>query len=654
LVFVGYSRETLAAMEAWRQIFFSALTAPDPAMPAKKIFSPKYELPPIADYTVAQPPAFWACFPSSSTRVGKSWVDAAALEDLATSAGYPFDDVLAAVCSDLQFGADIGCRGVFRDATFSSNAPSAFDFAAEITDAVAGWVAKGIAAGPFDPCDRPAGVKVNGIMCRAKPNGSARIILNMSAPAGQSVNDGIDKDLFPTKMSSTGKWLEVLNSVGRRCQIMKVDWSDAYKHVHVRPADLPLQWFSWLGKDFYELGLIFGTSSSAGIFDRLAKIVLHIALHRAKFPARLVCQHLDDVCAAAAQGSMALHAFAEAYRSVAEQLGVRLAPTTDPDKAFLPCTAGTVLGVFYDTAAWTWQIPAEKLARLINQIRAVLGVDAVRQDEIWSLCGRILHYAPLIPGGRFNINYILAANCESPDRAHLVTPSALLKRQLHFWLLTLKATAGHCSIPAVPRPLPAWAAEYFTDAAGGSLESAGRGCGGVRTGFWFFLPWPRKINCGVKFTDGKKLSRKLSALELVGPLVCLSADFARCRNTAVRAWVDNIGSVTIWQKGYSTRCDLCNTLVKAIATVAAAAGCQFSIEKITRCSSPGAVLADALSKASFQPVWAARADWQLPLEPASIPPPLLTWLASPCLDDDLGDKILCHLRRSQLILGYNC
>jgi hypothetical protein len=329
---------------------------------------------------------------------------------------------------------------------------------------------------------------------------------------------------------------------------------------------------------------------------------------------------------------------------VAAQLGVRLAPTSDPDKAFLPCTSGTVLGVFYDTVAWTLEIPADKLARLVCQLRTILEADAARQDEIWSLCGRVLHYMPLIPGGRFNINYILAANNESADRSHLVVLSALLKRQLYFWLLCLKAMTGKCSIPPVPRPLLAWAAEYFTDAAGGTLDSVGHGCGGVQTGFWFFLPWPRKINCGVKFSDGKKLSRKLSALELVGPLVCLSADFARCRNTAVRAWVDNAGSVTIWQKGYSTRCDLCNTLVKAIAAV----------EKITRCSSPGAVLADALSKASFEPLWSAGDEWQLPLDPAPIPPPILSWLAAPCLDDDLGSKILCCLRRTQLVLGYNC
>jgi hypothetical protein len=141
----------------------------------------------------------------------------------------------------------------------------------------------------------------------------------MSAPAGLSVNDGINKDDFPAAMSSTAKWLNVLNLAGKNCQIMKIDWSDAYKHVHVCGDDLKLQWFSWLGKDFFELALIFGTSSSVGIFDRLAKIVLHIAVVKAKFPAAMVCQHLDDVCAAAAAGDDGLQRLEVAYRQIAEE-----------------------------------------------------------------------------------------------------------------------------------------------------------------------------------------------------------------------------------------------------------------------------------------------------------------------------------------------
>jgi hypothetical protein len=100
--------------------------------------------------------------------------------------------------------------------------------------------------------------KINGIMCRQKPNGSARIILNLSSPAGGCVNDGICSDDFPTTMSSTKLWLRVLDRAGRRALMLKLDWASAYKHLAVRQQDLPLQYFNWLGMDFVELCLIFG------------------------------------------------------------------------------------------------------------------------------------------------------------------------------------------------------------------------------------------------------------------------------------------------------------------------------------------------------------------------------------------------------------
>ena len=143
---------------------------------------------------------------------------------------------------------------------------------------MAGWLEKGFAAGPFSAEDVPAVAKVNGMMCRPKPSGAVRVILNMSAPAGRSVNDGIDSGEFPTVMSSTAKWVAVLNRAGRGCLMTKVDWADAYKHIRVRAEDRILQWFSWLGKFFVELCLVFGTASSPGLYDRLAKLVLNLAL----------------------------------------------------------------------------------------------------------------------------------------------------------------------------------------------------------------------------------------------------------------------------------------------------------------------------------------------------------------------------------------
>ena len=652
---LGFSDRTWQQLELWKQRTL-AVCSVDLALPVHtKQFKSKNGLPKLGDYRETPDGEFWTQFPVNLVYKKDALISAIKLRRLAEQCGFADKAALDTVCKDLSTGAEIGCTGQCRRATRSDNSASSLAAGEQVTDAIASGVKKGFIFGPVELSEIPLNAKVNGIMCRPKPDGSVRVILNMSAPKGCSVNDGIDADLFPAKMSSTQKWLAVLNKAGHGCYIMKMDWSDAYKHIPVAQEDIKLQWFTWLGKAFAELCLIFGTSSSVGIYDRAAKVVLELALRVSKFPRDLVCQHLDDVCAAAPADGTALVQFGQTYRKVAAQIGVQLAPTDNPEKAFDTCQEGVVLGVHYNTADWSWMVPDDKLARLVNQIRDLLALETAEQGEIWSLCGRILHYAPLVPAGRFNLDHIIKANSFSTEKKTPVPITAELRRQVRFWQVLLQVSSGHSRIPEVPSSMPVWTRECYTDAAGGSLDGPGRGCGAVSESWWAYWPWPRKINCGVKAADGKKLSRKLSALELVAPLICLAAGSEWCRNKPVRIWVDNFGSVRIWKKGYSTHCQLCNTLVKAIASVAAGIGCKLEIEKITRCSSPGAIMADQLSKADHDGFRrsALAASWALEVAPATIPTTVLQWINDPVVDDDLGEKILKELASSVQVLGYS-
>ena len=74
-------------------------------------------------------------------------------------------------------------------------------------------------------------------------------------------------------------------------------------------------------------------------------------------------------------------------------------------------------------------------------------------------------------------------------------------------------------------------------------------------------------------------------------------------NSYVRFWVDNSGACFIYKKGYSSSCPLSSAIVAAISCVAAGIGCTVDLEKITRCSNPQSVMADALSKADFARFW---------------------------------------------------
>jgi hypothetical protein len=141
-------------MEFWRQAAWAAAAAPDPALPPKKIFSPCFDLPDVDNYNSNPGPIFWEKFPHNFATCGKSWVNPDKLAALAAATKFPDTATLKKVCDDLRYGADIGCAGACRRPTVSKNAPSAFEFPAQITDAVAGWLKKGIATGPFSPASR--------------------------------------------------------------------------------------------------------------------------------------------------------------------------------------------------------------------------------------------------------------------------------------------------------------------------------------------------------------------------------------------------------------------------------------------------------------------------------------------------------------------
>jgi len=652
----GSDKCVLDNFSRWKQHTILAAAAPDPQLPACKTFKPKFDLPILADYSKPAPPEFWERFPQNFDTTIPKIIDPDKLLQLANVAGVADSALCAQVINNIRNGAEIGCKGKFRRPTRSTNAPSALEYPAEVTDAVAGWVSKKFAFGPVPANRVPADAKVNGIMCRPKPNGSARVILNLSAPKNKSVNDGIDATDFPATMGSTGRWIRILHAAGRNCLFCKLDWADAYKHIPVSPNDLHLQWFEWLGMFFVELCLVFGCAASAGLFDAAAKLFLMIVLALAQFPANMVCQYLDDVCAAAPAGSTALDHFERVYREAAEFVGIRLAPVDDPEKAFRPTTAGVVLGVFYNSVDWTWHIPEEKLARFLSQLRAAASAESVEFKEFVSLAGRVLHYAPLIPASRFHLIYIIKAKAIAANTgADRVLIFSELSDQLWFWHTILKVTAGAATIPRPVSSPPAWALQAYTDAAGGSQINPGAGCGGVVLSHWIWVTWPRRINIGVRFKDGKQLSKKMSAWELFAPLALIASNLDLFRNRPAQIWVDNAGSVRIWAKGYSTRCTLCTTLVQAINDVVAAIGCTLYITKIRRCSAVGAVLADHLSQSELSAFKAAadRAAWPLDNCPARVPLAALRWLRRPCKDDFLGQRILAELASQKPIIGYS-
>ena len=634
---------------------------PLPRLPQLKTFKPKSKNLPILDkYPKKLPATYWAKWHKrtvSQALPTKSWVDPVKLNKLAEALGYGDPERLSRVCMRLEQGADIGCRGRGRESTKVPNSPSVYQYGDRVADSLQQWIDDGIAIGPLREEEVPwDNITISPMMVRLKPTGAARIIVNMSSPhtvnGPGSVNIGIDGSEFEAKMSSTAKFVESLARVGVGALICKSDWNQAYKHAHVREEDIKLQFIEFGGRFFAELRLVFGAISSPGIYDDLAKIVVSLACLKAGFPKELVQQHLDDVCACGPANDGRIFEFDKAYREVCDLVGVSLADRSDPDKSFAPTTSGIVLGVVYDTVDWTWSIREDKLARICDMLNKVVeGKEDINVQHMLSLSGKLVDIKMLIKGGKFHLGHILAAANSTMDKQQILDISHMCRAECDWWIINVQ-TGAHKSL--IRRPwtgISASAIKSWTDAAGGSLGKVGHGVGGIIPPHsWFYLPWPQWLNKSHTNSQGVKFSRKLTCLELLGPLVTLCVAPDMIRNQHLVVYVDNQGSCDIFRKGYSTSCFYSGTVVRAMHEVADGLNCTLHVVKITRCSDAGALAADMLSKADFRGFNKLMPGRNA--SPAVIPKAILEWVQDPTVSLSLGEKICKEMSRNTKILGY--
>ena len=651
--------EKSKAEKAWRAQVKASL----PPLPPLKEFNPKMGLPKLENYNKTPLASFWTSWPKRTFEQAlptKSWVSGEKLRTLALKYQYSDWARLERVCDRLGPGADIGCTGRARLQTISSNANSAYIYGDRVCDTLAEMIKDGIMVGPLDEEEIPwDDITVSPIMVRLKPTGKARLIINLSYPRNEEgptgVNSGIDTKEFPARMSSTAKFVKSLFKVGRYALMCKSDWNQAYKHQFVRDEDLKLQFVKFMGKYFCELALVFGAGSSPGIYTDLALVPLCIAIKISQIRRDHVGMHLDDVVGVGDRNSDTIWKFDQAYREVAEIVGISLADRSDRDKSFAPSTKGQVLGVDYDTEAWTWTIRQDKLIRIQHMIREALDSQQISLGHMKSLIGKIIYIRFLVPGGKFKMGYLTKAAAwggSTMDNNTMITLAAECKEHLYWWYIMLPI---HAEASAIVRPeieLSPLAIPAYTDAAGGSWKF-GHGLGGIiPPKEWFYIPWPRWLNEGKTNSDGVKFDRKLCVLEMLGPLAVLIIRPNMVRNRDLEVFVDNSGAVNIYAKGYSSGCVYSYTVAMAINDIALALNCNIVVTKVTRCSDKFTIIADAISKADWTTL--DRLMEGRNTDPCRVPRALLHWINDPKEDLHLGEKILREMAQYTMLLGYNC
>ena len=197
-----------------------------------------------------------------------------------------------------------------------------------------------------------------GIIPKPHQAGKYRLIVDLSSPREQSINDGIDEDLSSVQYANVDDATRILGDLGKGALMAKLDLKAAYRMVPVHEHDRVLLGISWQGRQYMDTALPFGLRSAPLLFTAVAD-----GLAWAMFCSGIeyVIHYLDDffVCAPPSD-----HTQCQFQLQFAIQLCERLGLPVAMHKVEGPSSVLTFLGLELDSLNQEVRLPQYKLVGL--------------------------------------------------------------------------------------------------------------------------------------------------------------------------------------------------------------------------------------------------------------------------------------------------
>ena len=254
----------------------------------------------------------------------------------------------------------------------------------------------------------------SGLGAIPKKVGKWRMILHLSAPQGNSVNDGIDKDQFPIQYSTVDEAISLVTSFGAGAVMAKVDLRAAFRMVPVSPADWDLLHvgMQWQGKYYVDTCLPFGLRSAPFLFNQFAEALNWTLCQNYQVTA---IHYLDDFLIVGTPGSDQCASSVQRTLAVCDRLGFQVAL----DKLDGPSTTIIFLGVQLDSVAQVLSLPSDKVSDITTTVCNWLGrrTATCTKRELLSLIGKLSFTTKVVPAGRLFLRRLFDLST-TVDRLH--------------------------------------------------------------------------------------------------------------------------------------------------------------------------------------------------------------------------------------------
>ncbi|XP_055338425.1 uncharacterized protein LOC129588283 [Paramacrobiotus metropolitanus] len=277
---------------------------------------------------------------------------------------HPDQHFVSVVVDMITNGADIGYFGPVCS-RFTANAKTARDHHDVLLKAIEKEVLLGHTVGPFT---KPpfTHFSISSLGVREKKPSGHRVILDLSRPVGNSVNDYIDAEAYTVSYCAVDDAVQLLTRMGIGALMCKQDIKHAFRLVPVRPADWPLLGYKVGNHYYYDIVLPFGGRSSPRLFcmisDALHWIVANVS---GKFS---ILHYVDDFFIVELTVE-ACQFIVNLLLQIAQDLGIPFSP----DKAEGPSTCLPFLGIILNSVSQTLSLPAAQSICSKTELQSLIG-----------------------------------------------------------------------------------------------------------------------------------------------------------------------------------------------------------------------------------------------------------------------------------------
>jgi hypothetical protein len=486
---------------------------------------------------------------------------------------HPNQEAVNFIITGLTNGFSLGCDTMITPASPKNN-KSATRNQEKVTLAFLKELRHQHISGPF-PTPPIKHLHCSPIGAKEKPDGTVRIILDLSQPLGNNINSGIKKENYSVQYEPFDTATDIVQTLGRNCYLSKFDIKSAFRLLPVRPAEWFMLGMMWLGMYFVDCHLPFGSRSSPFIFSVFSDLLAWILNTKDKLTN--LTHYLDDFLLAS-RGTLAeAHNELRTAINTFKLLNVPLAA----DKTVSPTTTLTYLGIEIDTVAMQIRLPAEKFNALMQTLPTWRNRKKTTKRELLSLIGTLSFATKIVRPGRTFLRRLIDLSTRVTKLHHHIDITAEARKDIEWWIAFLPLWNGRSLI--IEKNLTYnTSLTLFTDASD-------VGFGILHKNHWIAERWPPYIA-----NDLHAFNIDFRELFAIHAGVATFAEaFAGLKIIFI---TDNLPIVHAWQKGTSSS-PILMTLIRNILMTAAQNQFCISLKHIAGVNNTAA---DLLSRLEIQ------------------------------------------------------